>query len=211
MDDIEQNLYRLMELADQQQMAVSVALAGLDKRQIELTQTAARLEEVGQQLVPKAAQAASDGAARAVKTALENASQTATAAVAEACKPLLAGLAGVTGETATAEGQLKAAVKWFGWRWAGIAGATACGAILAVTLAAWGAVWWQRSQLANLTVERDQVSGELAAAQNTLAALNKRTGGVRYMETEKGRFILVPRGYDVGWTCNENVSCIRLK
>lgn len=210
MDDIEKNLYLLMEVAEQQQKAVSAALAGLDKRQIELTQTAARLQEIGQQLVPKAAQAASDGAARAVKTELENASQTATAAVAEACKPLLAGLAGVTGETATAEGQLKAAVKWFGWRWAGIAGATACGAILAVTLAAWGAVWWQRSQLADLTAERDRISGEVGEAQSTLAALTKRTGGVRYVNASDGKFINVPGGFEQ-MTCIGNVPCIRLK
>lgn len=210
MDDIEKNLYLLMEVAEQQQKAVSAALAGLDKRQIELTQTAAQLQAIGQQLVPKAAQAASDGAARAVKTELENASQTATAAVAAACKPLLAGLAGVTGETATAEGQLKEAVKWFGWRWAALAAATACGAILAVTLAAWGAVWWQRSQLADLKIERDQVSGEVAAAQSTLAALNKRTGGVRYVEGTDGHFILVRKGFEQA-NCVGDVPCIKLK
>ncbi|MDM5182024.1 hypothetical protein PO883_33155 [Massilia sp. DJPM01] len=210
MDDIEKNLYLLMEVAEQQQKAVSTALAGLDKRQIELAKTAVQLQGIGEQLVPKAAQAASEGAARGVKTELESASQTASDAVAVACQPLLAGLAGVAGETATAEGQLKEAVKWFGWRWAALAAATACGAILAVTLAAWGAVWWQRSQLADLKIERDQVNGEVTAAQSTLAALNKRTGGVRYVNASDGKFINVPGGFKA-MTCVGNVPCIRLK
>jgi len=210
MDENEQEFfYALVETAREQQKAVSTALAGLDKSKNELTKAAATLQEYGKQLVPNAGKAASEGAAQAVKTALENASQTAIDAVAVSCKPLLAGLAGVTGETATAEGQLKEAVKWFGWRWAGIAAATACGAILAVTLAAWGAVWWQRSQLDNLKAERDQITAEVAAAQSTVAELEKRTGGVRYEETKKGRFIVPRKGYDA-WTCDD-IPCIRLK
>lgn len=209
MDEKEQALFGLMQVAKEQQQAINAALAALKNRQTDLTETAMHLQTVIQTLLPAARAAAHEGATKAVKAALENASQTAVDAVAQSCQPLLVGLAGVEAQAEAAEGQLKEAVKWFGWRWAGIAAATACGAILAVTLVAWGAVWWQRSQLAGLKVERDQVSAEVAAAQSTVAELEKRTGGVRYEESKKGRFIVTRKGYDA-WTC-EDMECIRLK
>lgn len=210
MDEIETKLYALMGVAEHQQQVVDSALAGLDTRQAELTKMAAQLQTVIQKMLAAAGAAASDGAALGVKAALENASQTATDAVARACKPLLAGLAGVETQAAAAEGKLRGAVKWFGWRWVVLAGATACGAILAVTLAAWVAVWWQRSQLADMRAERDKISREVAAAQNTLALLEKHTGGVRYAKGSDGRFILVPNGFD-SLNCVGDVPCIRLK
>ncbi len=210
MDELETKLCGMVDIAERQQEAINTALAGLDARQIELTKSATQLQTVMQKMLPAAGAAASAGAAQGVKVALENASQTATDAAAQACQPLLSGLAGVAVQIAAAEGRLKGAVKWFGWRWAALAGATACGAILAVTLAAWGAVWWQRTQLAELKAERDQISNEVAAAQSTLAALEKRTGGVRYAQGRDGRFILVRKGFETA-NCVGNVPCIRLK
>lgn len=210
MDEIETKLYSLMGIVEHQQQVVDSALAGLDTRQAELTKMVAQLQTVIQKMLPAARGAASDGAALGVKAALENASQSATDVVARACKPLLAGLAGVETQAVAAEGRLKDAVKWFSWRWVVLAGGAACGAILAVTLAAWVAVWWQRSQLADLNAERDKISSEVAAAQNTLAVLVKKTGGVRYAKGRDGRFILVPTGFD-SLNCVGDIPCIRLK
>jgi len=210
MDDIKKRLYNLLDTAEQQQQAVNAALAGLEQSKTDLTQAATALQTIGNQLTPAVGSAARDGAAQAVKTALENAGQTATDAVALACKPLLEKLAGVEQQAGAAEGKLKEAVKWFNWRWAGLAGATASGTILTIILGAWITVWWQRSELTNLKAERDQITAEVAAAKSTVAELDKRTGGVRYEESEKGRFIVVKKGYDASWTC-ENMPCIRLK
>ena len=41
MDDFEKKLYHLMEIAEQQQKAVSTALAGLEKSKTDLTKAAA--------------------------------------------------------------------------------------------------------------------------------------------------------------------------
>lgn len=206
MNEIEQNLFGLMELAKEQQIAINTALVGLAKSKIELAQAAAGLQEYGKQIVQKVGSAASEGATQAVKAALENASQTAAGAVVESCQPLLAGLTAVTRQTYAAESKLKNAVEWLGWRLAAVVGAIAGVVILSM----WMAVWWQRSQLDDLKAERDKISGEVAAAQSTLAALTKRTGGVRYVNASDGRFINVPDGFDA-MTCVGNVPCIRLK
>lgn len=205
MDEINTKLFRFMELAEEQQKAVSTALAGLEKSKTDLTKAATALQEYGKQLAPNVAKAASESAAQAVKTALENASQTATDAVAKSCKPLLDGLAGVEKQAAAIESKLAGVAKWFGWRFA----ATACGAVLMVIVAAWGVTWWQRSQLADLKTERDQINAEVAAAQNTLAVLDKHLGGARYVEAPDGQFIRAPGG--VLMTCIGKVPCIKLK
>ena len=211
MNEIEKALYALMEAAAEQQATVNVALSTLEQQQTELAKATAQLQTlIGQQLVPAVQKAAIVGATQAVNAALENASQMASAAVAESCKPLLAGMAGVVAQATAAEGRLKGAVQWFGWRWAGVAGSIAFGAILALGLAAWGMVWWQRSQLADLQAEREKITHEVAAAQSTLAVLEKRTGGVRYAESRDGRFILVRKGFETR-NCVGNVPCIRLK
>jgi hypothetical protein len=210
MDDAEKKLYLLMEIAEQQQQAVKAALAALEARQTTLVKTSAQLQTVMQTMLPAAEAAARKGATEAVKAALENASKTATDAVAKSCQPLLAGLAGVTGQASAAEDKLKGAVEWFGWRWAALAASTACGAILALLLSAWGMVWWQRAQLAEVKAERAKLGDEVAAAKSTLAALEKRTGGVRYAEGSDGRFILVRKGFET-LNCVGDVPCIRLK
>ena len=211
MDEIEEKLCALMRIAEEQQAAVQGALAAVEQQQIELSKATVQLQTIiGQQLVPAVQKAAVIGATQAVKNALENASQIASTAVAESCKPLLAGMAGVASQAAEAEGRLKGAVQWFGWRWAGVAGSIALGAILALGLAAWGMVWWQRSQLADLQAAREKITHEVAAAQSTLAVLEKRTGGVRYAEGSDGRFILVRKGFETR-NCVGNVPCIQLK
>jgi hypothetical protein len=211
MNEIEKGLYALMEAAAEQQASVNVALAALEQQQIELAKTTVQLQTlIGEQLVPAVQKAAIVGAAQAVKKALENASQIASAAVAESCQPLLVGMAGVATQATAAEAKIKGAVQWFGWRWAGLAGSIAFGAILALGLATWGMVWWQRGQLADLKAEREKITHDVAAAQSMLAVLEKRTGGVRYAEGSEGRFILVRKGFEKH-NCVGNVPCIRLK
>ena len=205
MDEINAKLYRFMELAEEQQKAVSTALAGLEKSKTDLTKAATALQAYGEQLVPNTGKAASEGAAKAVKTAMENASQTATDAVAISCKPLLDGLAGVEKQAVVIEGKLAGMSKWFGWRFA----MTVCGAIAVVIIAVWGATWRERSQLADLKAERDQISAEVAAAQSTLTALETHIGKARILDAPDGLFILAPGG--VLMKCIDKVPCIKLK
>ncbi len=208
---MEEKLYGLMEIAEQQQRAVSTALAAQEKQQAALANTVVQLQSlIGRQLVSATENAAHSGATEAVRCALANAGKEATQAVAESCRPLLAGLAGVAAQAATAESQLKGAVGWFGWRWAGLAGSIALGAILALVLSAWGAVWWQRAQLDELKAERTRLAEEVTAARSTLAIFEKRTGGVRYVEGSDGRFLLIRNDFDK-LKCVGDVPCARLK
>jgi cell division protein FtsB len=187
----DEGLYGLMAVAQEQQQAVQTALAGLAQRETALAATVARLQTLEHALVPAVQKAAHAGAVAAMQRGLADASQTV--------------LAGMTTQAAAAETRLRNAVAWFTWRWAALAGAL----VLAVAIAAWSVVAWQRSQIAALQVEREQWTAEVDAAQATVAQLEKKTGGVHYLDAANGRFIVARRGFEA-MTC-DGVPCIRLK
>jgi len=187
----DEGLYGLMAVAQEQQQAVQTALAGLAQREAALAATVARLQGLEHALVPAVQKAAHAGAVAAMQRGLADASQTV--------------LSGLTTQAAAAETTLRNAVAWFTWRWATLAGAL----VLAVAIAAWSVVAWQRSQIAALQVEREQWTAEVDAAQATVAQLEKKTGGVHYVAASNGRFIVAQRGFEA-MTC-DGTPCIRLK
>lgn len=210
MDEMQQQLFGLMEMAEGQQKAVGATLAALVRQQAELGRVVAQLKEAGQGLVPAVEAAAGTGAEAGIKAELETLAKDAAAALEIATRPVLDRLRGVGAQAEAAEAQLKGAAAWFGWRWVALVGALGAGAIAAVLVAAWGLVWWERSQVEGLQAERARLSGEVAAAQATLDLLDKRTGGVRYAEASDGRFLLVRKGFEA-MTCVNNTPCVRLK
>lgn len=183
----DERLYGLMAVAQEQQQAVQAAIAGLAQREAALAATVARLQALEQSLPPAVQKAAMVGTQRGL-------SETSQAV-----------FAGVIAQTAAAETKLRDAVAWFGWRWTALAGTL----VLAVAIAAWSVVAWQRSQIAALRIEHAQWAAEVQAAQATVARLEQKTGGVHYLDATNGRFIVVRRGFEA-MTC-DGVPCIRLK
>ena len=183
----DEGLYGLMAVAQEQQQAVQTAIDGLAQREAALAATVARLQALEHSLPLAVQKAAMVGTQRGL---------------AETSQAVFAG---VIAQTAAAETKLRNAVAWFGWRWAALAGT----GVLAVAIAAWSVVAWQRSQIAALRIEHAHWSAAVDAAQATVAQLEKKTGGVQYRAASNGRFIVVRRGFEA-MTC-DGTPCIRLK
>ncbi len=220
--DQERALGGLLEVAESQQHAVDIALNGLRHLHGNLTHAVAELETLGQKTARQRGRVRRrQGVARALLAQLQAVSGATMQAMAIAFKPQYERLKAATAAAemtdqilkktvAGIEGRLHHAEARFGWRWALVASALTCGAIVALAAAAWGVVWWQRDQLADVLSQKNQMLAEIVEGRATLAELTKKTGGVRYAVARDGRFILVPNGYEEQ-TCVGDIPCIRLK
>jgi len=201
--DAQMQIFGLLKAAEDQQAAVNAALESLaaerqafarerelfsqiSDRQLEQTKEAlAGLSGLGQEIkqaanaaIPAISKAASEAAGGAVKHSLAGASETAANALETATSPILSALTGVVRAGEGAADRLNTASAAFGWRWATVAGGIAAGAIVAVSLVAWGAVWWQRDELDSMKAERQAVAADLGRLQASVAELEKRGGRI---------------------------------
>ena len=209
--DIEQQLYGLLEIADTQQQAIGEALALLQKRNGELARLTALLLTTTQALTPAVENAARCAARDAVTAALAAPGAGTAQALQQAAQPAFAGLQRIGQQMAAVEQRAQTVLQGFNRRWAWLAGLTVGAALFSLTVLAHGLLSWERHQLDQLRRERMQLENELASGQQTLALLTAKTGGVRYQKTERGRFLLLPRGYDSRWRCDGGKTpCIRL-
>lgn len=209
--DIEQQLYGLLEIADTQQQAIADALALLQKRNGELARLTALLLTTTQALTPAVENAARCAARDAVTAVLAAPGASTEQALQQAAQPAFAGLQRIGQQIAAVEQRAQTVLQGFNRRWAWLAGITAGAALLSLTVLAHGVLSWERHQLEELRHEREQLETEVEGAQQTLALLTAKTGGVRYQRTERGRFLLLPQGYDSRWQCDGGrTPCIRL-
>jgi len=198
--DAQQQLFGLMAVAEEHQKAVKAALDGLTaeraalaKERAAVAQAAASVAGVAGEVrkaaaeaVPAIQKAAGEAVGASVRQSLAGASDAAAKALGEASRPIVGQLSGVVKAAGEAEGKLSGAVAAFGWRWAMLAGGAAAGGIVAVLLAAWLAVWWQRHQVESLSEQKAALLGEVAQLQANVAALEKR-GGRIVLKTCGGR------------------------
>lgn len=162
--DTEQQLFGMMAVIQDQQKAVQAAIDGLAKERqalakdcAMLVKAAAYVTQVAAEAIPaiqRATGAAVDGA---VRHSLAEASGAAVIALNAACRPVIDRLAGVVRVSADAEVQLKTASEWFAWKGIGLAFFGLAG----VGLLAWSAVWWQRSQVEQLTTEVSELKASV--------------------------------------------------
>lgn len=130
----------------------------------------------------KAVQAAIEGL-KGQQSAMLQAVQTGTAqAVNEAARPLIGELSGVVQAASQAEGKLSGAVTAFGWRWALLVGCLGSGAIVALLVSAWLAVWWQRYQVEDLAEQKAALLEEVGELRANAEDWAKR-GGRAKLET----------------------------
>lgn len=188
--DAQQQLFGLMAVAEEHQKAVKAALDGLTaeraalaKERAAVAQAAASVAGVAGEVrkaaaeaVPAIQKAASEAVGASVRQSLAGASDAAAKALGEASRPIVGQLSGVVKAAGEAEGKLSGAVAAFGWRWAMLAGGAAAGGIVAVLLAAWLAVWWQRHQVEQLAEQKAALLGEVAQLQANAEDWAKRGG-----------------------------------
>lgn len=197
---MDEQLFGLMAVAEEQQKAVNAALDGLAAERAALAKAAAALAGVAGEVrkaaaeaIPAIEDAANEAVGASVRRSLAGASDAAAKALGEASRPIVERLSGVVQAAGEAEGKLSGAVAAFGWRWAMLAGGAAAGGIVAVLLAAWLAIWWQRHQVESLSEQKAALLGEVAQLQANVAALEKK-GGRIVMATCGGRLCIEASG-----------------
>ena len=179
--DAQQQLFGLMAVAEEHQKAVKAALDGLTAERAALAKERAAVAQAAASVAGVAGEvrkAAAEAVGASVRQSLAGASDAAAKALGEASRPIVGQLSGVVKAAGEAEGKLSGAVAAFGWRWAMLAGGAAAGGIVAVLLAAWLAVWWQRHQVESLSEQKAALLGEVAQLQANVAALEKRGGRI---------------------------------
>ncbi|MEY2842148.1 MAG: hypothetical protein RI920_185 [Pseudomonadota bacterium] len=177
--DTQQQLFGLMAVAEEHQKAVKSALDGLTAERAALAKERAAVAQAAASVagvVVEVRKAAAEAVGTSVRQSLAGAADAAAKALGEASRPIVGQLSGVVQAAGEAEGKLSGAVAAFGWRWAMLAGGAAAGGIVAVLLAAWLAVWWQRNQVESLSEQKAALLGEVAQLQASAEDWAKRGG-----------------------------------
>jgi len=175
MDDMQQQLFGLMTVAEEHQKAVDAAIASLTnerlalaKERAALSQATASLTAAAYAALPAIQKAAGEAVSTSVRQSLVGASEVAAKALGEAAKPVLGRLAGVVQAASDAEGSLKNAGQWFAWKWV----ALAAGGLAGVCLVAYASLAWQLHQV-------EQLASEAEELRATVEDLAKRGGRIQ--------------------------------
>jgi hypothetical protein len=141
----------LLGMTEQQQKAIAKAVEDLKEQ-------TARLDGLapGLQLAVQAAVTA------ALAKGLGDLAQGAETAVKASVNPVIESLGGVVAAAGQAEAKLDRAVSAFGWRWLLLAGASTAGAIMALLMSVYTAIWWERSELDSLKTEQATLQANIA-------------------------------------------------
>ena len=192
MEEMQQQLFGLMTVAEEHQAAVAAAIKSLAeerlalaKERAALSQAAASLSATASAALPAIQKAAGEAVGASVRQSLVGASEVAAKALGEAVKPVLGRLAGVVKAASDAEGSLKNAGQWFAWKWV----AVAAGGLVGVCLVAYVALSWQLHQVKSLGDEKAELAADVAQLQANVSALEKK-GGRIVMTTCAGRLCI---------------------
>ena len=170
--DTQEQIFGLVESAQQQQAAVNEALT-------RLARMTAALQEASVQAVPAVRGAAAQGVAIALGTA----SKDATAAVMAATKHLADSLWKGVHATDIAEFRLSKAAELFDrsvvsmrWRHVAMLSVGAAGCIVVVLIAGWISLTWQRDHVSDLREEKATLTAEVADLAATATKLTAKGG-----------------------------------
>ena len=126
--------------------------------------------------MPAVQKTAAEAVDASVKQSLAGAADVAAAALGNAAKPTIDRLSGMVHTAGEVEGKLSGAVTSFGWKWATVAGGAAAGGIVAMLLAGWLSVWWERHQVEQLAEQRQALTAEVAQLQANAEDWARRAG-----------------------------------
>ena len=167
--DTQQQLFGLMAIAEDQQKAVSEALAGLEREREALARERQALASERADLVP------------AVRKISRDAFAGAAGVIEKAARPSIDGLSDVVKAAGALEGRLS--MRWLSWCLC-----VAVGAVLVVMAATWGALEWQRHEVRQLQEEKKALAAEVAEMQENAAEWSRRGMKARLFDCgEKGK------------------------
>ncbi|MDQ2734059.1 MAG: hypothetical protein M3Y55_03510 [Pseudomonadota bacterium] len=177
--EADERIFALLAVVEDQQTAVRAGIQGLAQERaalaterVALVQQAEQMKRLTDKLVsavgtaiPQMAQTAGEASRAALAEILKVSGEVAARAAAEGVKPELAKFTAAAGAAAAVQIQLGAAVKDFQRKWAWIVAFAIVGTVVAAALASYGAVFWQRQELAKLIAARDKLTVEVQALQ----------------------------------------------
>lgn len=192
MEEMQQQLFGLMTVAEEHQAAVAAAIKSLAeerlalaKERAALSQAAASLSATASAALPAIQKAAGEAVGASVMQSLAGASEVAAEALEEAVKPVLVRLDGVVQAASDAEDSMRNAGAWFAWKWV----AVAVSGLVGVCLVAYTSLAWQLHQVSSLREEKAALVDDVAQMQANAAALEKK-GGRIVMTTCGGRLCI---------------------
>lgn len=193
MDEHQQRLFTLLELAEQQAAAVNAALGSFQAERVGLGQTIMAAKESA--LAMSSAATAAEAAARSIgpivntlardaiaeagrqwsREALDKFADAAERAASAGTRPVTEKLTDAADAADDAAAALAKAARSFGWKLA----AGWAVSLLVVFGSAWVMSARQRSQIDELDQQRALLANQIAAAQTNLAELERRGGKVK--------------------------------
>lgn len=184
METEKQLLGALLDLTAEQQQAAAAVLTKLERQTqafdavIQKAQRAAgEMEQTARKAAPTLQQVVREGVDQFLSNHLGDASRTATKALETASRPLLEKMTRVTQAAEKLDERLSGILKKLGWKWAMVAGGCTVAGILALSLLGWGAIWWQRNEIARL-------NADIAQLQRQVAELEKRKARIKLTECD---------------------------
>ncbi len=163
---------KLLEALQSQIDALNTATLAAQRAAAIVSKSAATVELAARNVVPVIHKATGEAVGGAVRDSLAEVSQTASGALETAVKPILGKLSGLVRTASEAESNLNAATDSFGWKWVAVASVIGAGVIVTISVVAWGAIWYQRSQIESLAGQKTQLEAQVAD-------LEKRGGRIK--------------------------------
>lgn len=170
--DMQQQIFGLYGVAQDQQKAVQEALDSLAAEREKLAQMAGKFEK-GVPALQKATEAAVKAA---VAASLSGVAQAASGAFEGASGALIRNLSEAAEAAQRAESDLSGAISSFRWKWAALAAAMTLGGIVAVLCSAWLVMTWNRAEIESLSQERQALLADVVELRKTAEGWEKRAG-----------------------------------
>ena len=218
METEKQLLGALLDMTAEQQQAATVVLSKLERQAQALDaviqrahRAAGEMEQAAHRAMPTLQQAVKAGVDQSLARNLSDAAHAATKALETASRPLLGNVTQVTQAAEKLEERLNGILRTLGWKWAMVAGGCTVAGIMALSLLGWGAIWWQRNEIARL-------NADIAQLKQQAAELEKRNARIK-LEKCGGRLCVYAAGDQGGynkdwrppWTAKDGSPLVILK
>ena len=202
METEKQLLGVLLDLTAEQQQVAAAILSKLERQAQALDaviqrahRTAGEMEQAARKAAPTLQQTVKEGVDQSLAKHLGDAAHAATKALETASRPLLGKVEQVTQTAEKLEERLNGILRKLGWKWAMVAGGCTVAGIVALSLLGWGAIWWQRDEIARL-------NEDIVQLKQQAADLEKRKARIKLTECD-GRLCAYAApdqgGYNKDW------------
>ncbi len=165
MDEQQQKLYALMSIVEQQQKMLDATLAKLEAERAALARERSSMGQVITQ---------------SVKQSMSGVADTVSQALQGAIKPSVDTLKASVGLADNASNRLSASMSRVQSAWTWRILWMTIGVLLIVGLAAYGLVWWERSQVEDLKAYRQALQADINRMKPVVTDLERRGGALQW-------------------------------